>query len=155
MAESKIVIAELDIDINALIKSTSEVKQSIDALKKAQQDLVKQGDSSSQQYVQNTADLKTLNSAYSSNLKAIYANSLAQQEGAERTQLVALALQSEVTSVKEAREQNSLLNKLRNETNATTVEGKAQITSLNNKLDENNKFIKENADQYLKPGTLQ
>ena len=149
MAE-KIVIAELEIDINALIKSTSEVKQSIDALKKAQQDLVKQGDSSSQQFVQNSADLKTLNSAYNSNLKAIADSSNAQSENANRTQLIALALQSEVTSIKEAREQNSLLNKLRNETNATTVEGKAQITSLNNKLDENNKFIKENADQYLK-----
>ena len=149
MAE-KIVIAELEIDINALIKSTSEVKQSIDALKKAQQDLVKQGDSSSQQYVQNTADLKTLNSAYNSNLKAIADSSNAQAENANRTQLIALALQSEVTSIKDAREQNSLLNKLRNESNVTTEEGKAELTSLNKKLDENNNFIKENADQYTK-----
>jgi len=48
-----------------------------------------------------------------------------------------------------AREQNSLLNKLRNETNVTTVEGKKQLDELNAKLNQNNDFIKENADQYL------
>jgi hypothetical protein len=42
------------------------------------------------------------------------------------------------------------LNKLRNETNTTTKEGQAQLTALNAKLDQNNEYIKENADQYLK-----
>lgn len=149
MAEEKITIATLDIDIDALIKSTSEVKQAIDGLKKAQQDLAKQGDTNSKQYVQNAADIKTLNQAYNSNLKAIADSTNAQAEAANRTQLISLALNSEVTSIKEAREQNSLLNKLRNETNAKTEEGQAQIKALNEKLDENNAFIKENADQYL------
>lgn len=149
MAVEKITIAELDIDVNALLKSTAEVKATIDSLKKAQKELEKQGDTNSEQWVQNAADLKVLNSAYASNLKAIADSTNAQAEAANRTQLIALALQSEVTSIREAREQNSLLNKLRNDTNVTTAEGKAELDALNKKLDENNAFIKENADAYL------
>lgn len=145
----KIVIASLDIDVNALIKSTSEVKQVIDQVKKAQAELVKQGDTSSAQYVQNSADLKTLNQAYNANLKAISESTNAKAEEANRTQLLNIALQAEATSIKEARDQNALLNKLRNETNVTTEEGAKELALLNAKLDQNNDFIKENADAYL------
>jgi len=147
---AKIVISELDIDVNALIKSTVDVKTAIDGIKKQQDELKKSGDTLSNQYIQNAADLKTLNSAYNSNLKAISDSTTAKAEEANRTQLLNLALQSEVTTIKEARDQNALLNKLRNDTNATTEEGQAEIAKLNAKLDENNNFIKENADQYLK-----
>jgi hypothetical protein len=48
----KIVIAELDIDINALLKSTSDLKKEIDALKNTQKDLAASGDKSSEAFVQ-------------------------------------------------------------------------------------------------------
>lgn len=146
---NKITIAELDLDVNSLIKSTTDVKAVIDQLREAQKQLTKDGDTASEQFVQNSADLKVLTQAYNSNLKAITDSTNAKAEEANRTQLVSLALQTEVTSIKEAREQNSLLNKLRNETNVTTVEGKKQLDELNAKLNQNNDFIKENADQYL------
>jgi len=146
---NKIVISELDIDVNALIKSTAEVKNAIDTIKKQQAELTKSGETASHQFVQNSADLKVLNSAYNSNLKAIADSTQAQADYANRTQLISLALQTEVTSIKEAREQNSILNRLRNEANATTKEGQEEITALNKKLDENNDFIKANADAYL------
>ena len=147
---SKIIISELDIDVNALIKSTAEVKNAIDVIKKQQSELTKNGETASNQFVQNAADLKTLSSAYNSNLKAIQESTQATADQANREQLLTLALQSEVTTIKEARDQNSLLNKLRNETNVTTKEGQAQLVSLNAKLNSNNDFIKENADNYLK-----
>ena len=146
---NKIVISELDIDVNALIKSTAEVKNAIDTIKKQQAELTKSGETASHQFVQNSADLKVLSSAYNSNLKAIADSTQAQADYANRTQLISLALQTEVTSIKEAREQNSILNRLRNEANATTKEGQEEITALNKKLDENNDFIKANADAYL------
>ena len=146
---TKIVISELDIDVNALIKSTAEVKNAIDTIKKQQAELTKSGETASHQFVQNSADLKVLSSAYNSNLKAIADSTQAQADYANRTQLISLALQTEVTSIKEAREQNSILNRLRNEANATTKEGQEEITALNKKLDENNDFIKANADAYL------
>lgn len=149
MAE-KIVIAELDIDTGALIKSTQQLKSSIDNLKESQKELTDDNKSASAEYVQNAADLKVLTSAYNSNIKAIADSTKAKADEANRTELLNLALNTEVTSIKEAREQNSLLNRLRNEANATTTDGQAEIQKLNNALDANNEFIKENADAYLK-----
>ena len=145
----KIVIAELDIDINALLKSTSDLKKEIDALKNTQKDLAASGDKSSEAFVQNEAVLKSLNSAYASNVKVLQESGQATKTQADQAQLLSMALNTEVTSIAEARQQNQLLNKMRNETNATTAEGQAQIKALNAKLDENNKFIKDNADAYL------
>lgn len=146
---SKIVIASLDIDIEALLKSTSDLKKEIDALKNTQKDLAASGDKTSEAFVQNEAVLKSLNGAYNSNIKVIQESGKATQTQASQSELLSMALNTEATSISEARQQNQLLNKLRNETNATTVEGQAQITALNAKLDENNNFIKQNGDQYL------
>lgn len=149
MAE-KIKIAELDIDTDALIKSTKDLKKQIDELRTSQKELTKSGQTASKEFVQNAADLKVLSSAYNSNIKAIADSTKAKVDEANRTDLLTLAINGEVTSIKEAREQNKLLNRLRNETNVTTKEGQAQLEQLNAKLDANNEFIKENADAYLK-----
>jgi hypothetical protein len=147
---AKVVIAELEIDITALLKSTSDLKKEIDALKNTQKDLAASGQSTSEAFVANEAVLKSLNSAYASNVKVIQESGQATKTQADQAQLVTMALNTEVTSIAEARQQNQLLNKMRNETNVTTKEGQAQLTALNAKLNQNNDFIKENADQYLK-----
>lgn len=147
---AKVVIAELEIDMTALLKSTSDLKKEIDALKNTQKDLAASGDKSSEAFVQNEAVLKSLNSAYASNVKVIQESGKATQTQADQAELLSMALNTEATSIAEARQQNQLLNKLRNETNVTTAEGQAQLTALNKKLDSNNDFIKENADAYLK-----
>jgi hypothetical protein len=146
----KIVLAELDIDIDLLLKSTSDLKKQIDSIKNAQKELVISGKGTSEQFIENEAVLKSLNSAYASNVKAIQESGKATENQVTQTELLNMALNTEVTSIAEAREQNKLLNKLRNETNTTTAEGQAQITALNKKLDENNDYIKSNADAYLK-----
>ena len=146
---AKVVIAELDIDINALLKSTSDLKKEIDALKNTQKELAVSGQSASEAFIENEAVLKSLNSAYASNVKVLQESGQATKTQADQAQLLSMALNTEATSIAEARQQNQLLNKLRNETNATTAEGQAQIASLNAKLDENNAFIKANGDQYL------
>ena len=61
---NKITIAELDLDVNSLIKSTTDVKAVIDQLREAQKQLTKDGDTASEQFVQNSADLKVLTQAY-------------------------------------------------------------------------------------------
>lgn len=149
MAE-KIKIASLDIDTDALIKSTKDLKKQIDELRASQKELTKEGKTASTEFVQNAADLKVLTGAYNSNIKAIADSTKAKVDEANRTDLLTLAIDGEVTSIKEAREQNKLLNRLRNETNVTTKEGQEQLEQLNAKLDQNNEFIKENADAYLK-----
>lgn len=146
----KIVIAQLDIDVEALLKSTSDVKKSLDELTKQQSELKKAGDTSSKQYIENAANLKVLNQEYASGVKVLSEVTKATAEQANRTQLLDMVLKQEVSSITEARQQNILLNKLRNDANATTAEGKKEIESLNEKLDKNNAFIKENSDQYTK-----
>jgi len=146
---AKIKIAELEIDDKALIKSTSDVKKAIDELKAAQKDLANQGDTNSKEFVKNASDLKVLGSAYAGNMKALAGMTQATVDATNKNELMALALGKEVTSIAEARDQNKILNKLRNETNVSTAEGKTQLEALNKKLDQNNNFVKENADAYL------
>jgi predicted nucleic acid-binding Zn-ribbon protein len=147
---AKVVIAELDIDIQALLKTTSDLKKEIDKIKNSQKELAASGEGASEAFIENEAVLKTLTGAYSQNIKAIQESGKATAQQTDQTELLNLALTQEATSISEAREQNKLLNKLRNETNTTTKEGQAQLTALNAKLDANNEYIKENADQYLK-----
>jgi hypothetical protein len=147
---NKIVIAELDIDVKDLIKSTTEIKKKIQELKDEQKVLQITGKENSEQFVKNTADLKVLTSSFNQNIKAIADNTKATADAIVKEQVMTMALNEEVTSINEAREQNKILTKLRNEANATTAEGIAEIQKLNEKLDQNNAFIKENADAYLK-----
>jgi hypothetical protein len=149
MAE-KITIAEIDININSLIKSTADVKKEIDKLRKEQTALAQAGESASEAFVQNASDLKVLTSAYNQNIKVLANQKQATTDLAIREQLLAQAYDSEVTSITEAREQNKLLNKLRNDANATTEQGREEIEKLNALLDRNNEFVKENGDAYLK-----
>lgn len=147
---AKVVIAELDIDIQALLKTTSDLKKEIDKLKNSQKELAASGEGASEAFIENEAVLKSLNSAYAQNIKAIQETNKATTQQTDQTELLNLALTQEATSISEAREQNKLLNKLRNETNVSTKEGQAQLTALNAKLDQNNEFIKKNGDAYLK-----
>lgn len=147
---AKVVIAELDIDIQELLKTTSDLKKEIDKVKNSQKELAASGQATSEAFVENEAVLKSLNSAYASNVKVIQESGKATAQQTDQTELLNLALTQEATSISEAREQNKLLNKLRNETNTTTKEGQAQLTALNAKLDQNNAYIKSNGDQYLK-----
>ena len=147
---AKIVIAELYINVQAMLASVSSVKKTIDELKKSQKELTDSGDTSSKAFVENASNLKVLNSEYTAGIKALSENTKATADQANRVDLLNLALSQEVTSIAEARESNKVLNKLRNEANATTAEGQAEIKKLNSALDSNNDFIKENADAYLK-----
>lgn len=146
---NKIVIAELDIDVNSMLKATADLKKNIQDLKDAQKVLTITGKQNSEEFVQNASDLKVLTSAYNQNIKAIGEQTQASKTEAQQAEILNAVLNQEVTTIKEARDQNKLLNKLRNETNVTTEEGKKQLTDLNAKLDSNNAFVKENADQYL------
>jgi hypothetical protein len=148
MAE-KIIIASLDLDVKGVISSTQQLKQQLEQLKREQIALKNTGQESSQAFIENDVNIKLLSKAYNDNMKSLVANKTAMEDSANASEMLAIALEGEVRTIAEAREQNKLLNKLRNETNATTTEGQAQITQLNSKLDQNNAFIKENADQYL------
>lgn len=148
MAE-KIIIASLDLDVKGVISSTQQLKQQLEQLKREQIALKNTGQESSQAFIENDVNIKLLSKAYNDNMKSLVANKTAMEDSANASEMLAIALEGEVRTIAEAREQNKLLNKLRNETNATTTEGQEQIRLLNNALNANNDFIKDNADAYL------
>lgn len=141
-----IKLAEFDIDIDAVVKSASQLKQSIDAIKKAQKENTLETDEQTEAYVENDAKLKALNAEYRQHIKVINQSITATADAANRQELMNTVLSQEVTTIAEAREQNKLLNKLRNEANATTTEGRDEIRELNRALNTNNNFIKDNVD---------
>lgn len=155
MAE-KITIAELNIDDEALLQSTADLKKQIDELKKSQKeitDLNKKGLGSNELrkgFAQTEADLKLLKKEYNENIKAIGQRTKAVVDATNREKLLEIALNGSAESIEEAREQTKLLTKLRNQTNVATAEGREELEQLNAKLDENTEFVRENADSYLK-----
>lgn len=143
MAE-RIVIASLDIDVDALVKSASDLKKEIDRLKEAQKALANAGDTSSEQFIQNASDLRALNSAYTQNIRVLAENTQAQANQTAQAELANLAMQAEATSVNEARELIKLLTRERNSLNLSTEEGRARLEQLNISIDANNEFVRAN-----------
>lgn len=143
MAE-RIVIASLDIDVEALVKNTSELKKQIDDLKKAQKELADAGDTSSEQFIQNASDLRSLTTAYNQNIRVLSENTQALANQTAQTELANLALQTEATSVNEARELIKLLTRERNSLNLSTEEGRSRLEQLNVAIDNNNEFVRAN-----------
>jgi len=141
-------LASFSFDTSEVVKGAALLKKEIDALKEEQRELSKAGESSSEQFVQNAADLKTLNSYYNEHVKYLSQASKEAFDAATREEQLNLVLNQEAVTIKELRDQNKLLNKLRNDTNILTDEGKEELKLLNEQLDKNNEKIKENVDQY-------
>ncbi len=148
MANKKINIAELSIDDKALLKSTQDIAKQLKALKDDNKELKKSGLETSKVYIQNSVDIKLLSKAYGSNIKAMTERIQSTVDAETRSEQLSVALNVEANSVDSLREQNKLLNKLRNSANILTAEGRAELELLNKQLDENNELIKENVDAY-------
>lgn len=141
-------LASFSFDYSEIVKGAAEIKKSIDALKEEQKDLVKEGKGASEQYVQNAADLKTLNGVYNQHVKYLADASKETLDQTVRTEALNQVLEQEATTIKELRDQNKILNQLRNSANLTTEEGRLELEQLNAQLDANNAKIKENVDAY-------
>lgn len=134
-------IAELKIDNTKLLSSLTATKQSIDELTESQKLLKKAGDTSSETFVQNEAKLKALKSEYNSQSKVLQATEKA-------TTSLNSALDKEIRTLDEAKENNKELRAIRNQLNSDTLEGAKAIQTLNAKVDENTNFIEENVDAF-------
>src|SRR5690606_26302205 len=141
-------LASFSFDTSDIVKGAAEIKKNIDDIKAAQKELTKAGEQSSEEFIQNAADLKTLNGYYREHIKYLSDSSKGAFDAATREAQLDLVLGQEAVTIKELRDQNKLLNKLRNDTNILTDEGQAELKLLNDQLDANNTKIKKNVDQY-------
>ena len=64
MANEKIVIASLDLDVEELVKRASETKKAIDALRQSNRDLTKAEGDNSAAIATNEAELRNLTAQY-------------------------------------------------------------------------------------------
>lgn len=140
----KIKIAEFELDnIEALVKSTSELKGEIERLAQANKELDKTNEKQLQQFVRNEAQLKTLRAQYNANSKVL-------GQAIKPLEEVEKALKKEINTIDEAVKNNKELRDQRNLVNANTKEGAAAITAINKKIDQNTNFIKNNSSAYEK-----
>ena len=150
--------------MKAVQKATQEL--SVQQLKLAQS-----GEELSDEYKENEKLLKDLNESekqlYKNQQNVVISQGRVRQEiTATTTQLKAymtaesqqttlmqsanVALSKEIQNINQARASNTELLRVRNQLNPAIKEEAALITQLNQRLDSNNEFIKENASEYEK-----
>ncbi|MDG3581755.1 hypothetical protein [Galbibacter pacificus] len=143
----KVNILDLDINTDGLIKKLGDTKKSIDELKESQKELKKQGDTNSEQYVKNEAQLKSLTSSFNNQKKVVEQLIDEQGKQVQVTTKLTSAITKENKSIDEASNNNKELKKLRNQLNTSTKEGAQAVELINDKIDKNNAFIKQNTSR--------
>jgi len=141
-------ILELDIDVESIISKSVYLKSTLDQLRETQDKLKKSGDTSSETYVKNAATIAKVSAEYNKNQQQL--TNLTNVSGKYLTvqEKMTMAIDKEITSIDAARANNTELLKIRNALNLATEDGAKAAAAINQKLDENNKFIKENVSQY-------
>ncbi len=147
MAE-KITIAELDIDTNGLLQSATETKNALDSLRAEQTKLKKAGQQSTEEFVKNEVAIKKLSTQYNEQKKVLTALTDENKNFVKTEVAINKAVTKNVNTIDEARKNNKELLAVRNKLNLKTDEGRKQLERINNKLNDNNKFIKENVSGY-------
>ena len=144
MGKKKIVIAELDLDIQALrskqaerIKQINITRESQKKLRKETENLTKATEDQLQTFVDTDSKLKKLNTEYGQSKSVL-------SEVETGVKDLSKALEKQNKNEEQAKKNNKELIKLRGQINNTSKEGKAAIDQINVKLDQNNKVIKEN-----------
>jgi len=171
LLETRKDIDSLTEGIRVQRKTIKDSNKAINEFTQANLKLANSGKKNSKQYKDNQAEIKKLKSAIDNETKALIKNETSQKNlkneqkeinnvitiaNAKRGQSVDYinkaknALAQEVTTIKQARDQNKRLNTIRNNVNTKTKEGQIAIENLNKRLDKNNKFIDKNADKLTK-----
>lgn len=147
---AKITIAELNLDSSALLKSATENKKVIDDLKKGLNDLRDANGKVTEAYVQQEARIKTLSTEYNAQKNVLTSLTDVSGKLEKSAKAVTDLVNKENTSIAAARKNNTDLLKVRNELNLATAEGQDALKNINDKLNENNTFIKSNVSEYEK-----
>lgn len=143
MAE-RIIIAELDLNTQALIKSSMETRQSLSALKKEQSELKKSGEEGSAQFIRNAAEIQRLTPIVNAQTKAITSQVSETGKLTSATNALTDAVERENLTEQEYLDNNKKLYALRKELVKTDVDYQKNLDALNEKINENNAYLQEN-----------
>lgn len=143
MEAPKVTIASLDINADKLIKELKSTKEGIAEIIKENKELEKVGKGTSEAFIRNEANIKSLRSEYGKQIKQLNAVT----DGNVRLNE---ELKKEINTVDDAISNNKELRLIRNQVNANTKEGAEAIAEINAKLDENTEFVKSNGSALEK-----
>jgi len=149
MAE-KTKILELDIDVESIIAKSAQLKSELDGLRVTQDNLKKSGDTNSEAFVKNAANITKLSSEYNVNQKQLTGLIASNGEFASIQDKANALLAKEVTGIKEAATSNKELKVIRDSLNLTRADEKALADEINDKLNKNTDFIKANVSENEK-----
>ena len=138
----KIVIAEFAVEgIESINRDTAALVREQEKLRKSNRELDKSTVEGSKRFVENTIAMRENSKVISINNKIVQASTLNNRE-------LSIELERENKTIAQARASNTALLKIRNQLNLSTKEGANSARLINERLDENNAFIKENVSQY-------
>jgi len=146
MSEKRTIL-ELDIDSEAILKKSAELRNELDQLKAKRKELQKQDGDNSKELVKLEAGIKKTSTEYRQHLKTVTSLTGNNKELLSVQDRLTLTIDREVNSINEARKSNKELLAIRNELNLSTEQGQKQAQIINEKLDKNNAFVKENVSQ--------
>lgn len=149
MATERIKLFEADIDIDGIIKKSSELKTELENLRDRQKELKASGDTTSETYVKLEARLKNVATEYRINQQQVSNLTAASGANLTVTQKLDAAIGKQIVTEGQAINNNKELRRLKKDVNVTTDEGRKAVEEINKKINENTAFLKENADAYV------
>ena len=149
MAE-KILIAELDFNVDGLIRAATEAQHALDELKNAQKALGVRTEENTQQFIENEVAQKKVRTTLNEHKKALVQLSDAGGRQADVSDKMNAALTRENTSIEVAQRSNRELTQIKNKLNLTTDAGRTSLVAINKQIDNNTDFIRENSDAATK-----
>lgn len=145
MATERIKLFEADIDVDGIIKKSVELRTEMVDLRQEQKFLKITVGETNKEYIQAEARLKKVSTEYRLNQKQVSNLSKSNKEFLTVEQKLNLELSREAKTINSAAKNNKELKIIRNEINGETAEGIALIAEINEKIDANTDFIKENS----------
>lgn len=142
----RIKIADFDLDLTGVLKEAAAYREEIDKLKAGLKAMRKDENTTSEALVNQETKIKSLNNEYKKRLDVLQNSRDSQQQEIKRADQLTTALDHQGKTIRELRQNNKALNKLK--LDAPT--GSKELTEINNKLDLNNAKLKDNADAYTK-----
>ena len=150
MKNDVIVLARLDVDTKSLMESQLKLERQLNSLLNAQNKLMTSGQMQSDQYKEISTKINVLNDTYSTNAKALNELVLANDKHIKNQIALDTALAATSKTENEYTENNSKLIALRKDLVITDANYAQNITLINTKLQENNRWLTENGSANAK-----
>lgn len=147
MASERIKLFEADIDTDGIIKKSVELREQMVDLRQNQKFLKMTVGETNEEFIKNEARLKAVSKEYRLNQQQVSNLASSSNEFFGITEKLVGALDKEVLSISNAKDNNKELRVVRDQLNAKTVEGAAAIEEINKKIDDNTAFIKSNVSE--------